>query len=70
MDAVKLAASELEGATSRARAPKAAPSTGWLNGRPPAQGLFDPAREHDSCGVGIIADMSNTKRHDIIEKGL
>jgi len=32
--------------------------------------LFDPAREHDSCGVGIIADMSNAKRHDIIEKGL
>ncbi|MGC1576191.1 MAG: glutamate synthase subunit alpha, partial [Beijerinckiaceae bacterium] len=46
------------------------PPAGWLNGRPPAQGLFDPAREHDACGVGIIADMSNAKGHDIIEKGL
>jgi glutamate synthase (NADPH/NADH) large chain len=70
MDAVKVAASELKGAISRARARKAVPPAGWLNGRPPAQGLFDPAREHDACGVGIIADMSNAKRHDIIEKGL
>ncbi|MBV9738080.1 MAG: glutamate synthase large subunit [Hyphomicrobiales bacterium] len=70
MDAVKVAESELKGATSRARARKSAPPACWPNGRPPAQGLFDPAREHDSCGVGIIADMTNAKRHDIIEKGL
>ena len=57
MDAVKVAASELKGAISRARARKAVPPAGWLNGRPPAQGLFDPEREHDACGVGIIADM-------------
>src|ERR1700674_3130679 len=70
MDAMKAAAGERMGAVSRTRARKAQPSIGWVNGRPPAQGLFDPAREHDACGVGFVVDMSNTKRHDIIEKGL
>jgi glutamate synthase (NADPH/NADH) large chain len=70
MNAMKAAAGERTGAMSRTRARKAQPSQGWVDGRPPAQGLFDPAREHDACGVGFIADMSNTKRHDLIEKGL
>jgi len=70
MDEMMAAAGERTGATARTRARKAAPHLRWTNGRPPAQGLFDPAREHDACGVGFIADMSNAKRHDIIEKGL
>ena len=37
---------------------------------PPAQGLYDPANEHDSCGVGFVADMKNRRSHDILEKGL
>ncbi len=37
---------------------------------PPAQGLYDPSKEHDSCGVGFVADMQNRKSHDILEKGL
>jgi glutamate synthase (NADPH/NADH) large chain len=37
---------------------------------PQAHGLYDPAREHDSCGVGFVADMKNRKSHDILEKGL
>ncbi len=37
---------------------------------PRAQGLYDPAREHDSCGVGFVADMKNRKSHAILEKGL
>jgi glutamate synthase (NADPH) large chain len=37
---------------------------------PRAQGLYNPAREHDSCGVGFVADMRNRKSHDILEKGL
>ena len=37
---------------------------------PPAQGLYRPAKEHDSCGVGFVADMKNRKSHDILEKGL
>jgi glutamate synthase (NADPH/NADH) large chain len=37
---------------------------------PPAQGLYDPAYEHDSCGVGFVADLQNRKSHDILVKGL
>ncbi len=37
---------------------------------PPAEGLYDPAKEHDSCGVGFVAHMKNHKSHDILEKGL
>ncbi|MEM8972313.1 MAG: glutamate synthase large subunit [Pseudomonadota bacterium] len=40
-------------------------------GTPPAkQGLYDPANEHDACGVGFIADLSAKKSHKIIEDGL
>ncbi len=37
---------------------------------PRAIGLYDPANEHDSCGVGFVADMKNRKSHGILEKGL
>ncbi len=39
-------------------------------GLPPAQGLYDPQNEHDSCGVGFIANLHNRKSHDIVNKGL
>ena len=38
--------------------------------RPEAQGLYDPAREHDACGVGFIADMKGRKSHQIIADAL
>src|SRR5918997_7158157 len=37
---------------------------------PAAQGLYDPAHEKDSCGVGFIADMKNRRSHNIVEQGL
>ena len=37
---------------------------------PGVSGLYDPSKEHDSCGVGFVADMKNRKSHDILEKGL
>jgi glutamate synthase (NADPH/NADH) large chain len=37
---------------------------------PAEQGLYSPANEHDACGVGFVAHMSNTPSHDIIAKGL
>ena len=37
---------------------------------PAAQGLYDPANEHDSCGVGFIAHIKGKKSHRIIEQGL
>ncbi len=39
-------------------------------GLPPAQGLYDPAREHDACGVGFVADLKGRPSHKIIEHGL
>ena len=37
---------------------------------PQAQGLYDPAHEHDACGVGFIADMKGRKSHAIIRDAL
>ena len=37
---------------------------------PPKQGLYDPANEHDACGVGFVADIKGRKSHAIIEQGL
>jgi glutamate synthase domain-containing protein 2/glutamate synthase domain-containing protein 1/glutamate synthase domain-containing protein 3 len=40
------------------------------NGLPSAQGLYDPAQEHDACGIGFVASISGQKSHDIIRKGI
>ncbi len=37
---------------------------------PPKQGLYDPANEHDNCGVGFICHIKNKQSHSIIQKGL
>jgi glutamate synthase (NADPH/NADH) large chain len=37
---------------------------------PPAQGLYDPKREHDACGVGFVADLKARPSHKIVEHGL
>src|SRR3954468_20329328 len=39
-------------------------------GPPPKQGLYDPANEHDACGVGFIAHIKGKKTHSIVEQGL
>lgn len=39
-------------------------------GLPAKHGLYDPAREHDACGVGFVADISGRKTHRIIANGL
>ncbi len=36
----------------------------------PAKGLYDPQNEHDSCGVGFIANIKGVKTHKIIRDGL
>ncbi len=38
--------------------------------RPVAAGLYDPAREHDACGVGFIVNLRRAKSHAIVENGL
>ena len=35
-----------------------------------AQGLYDPANEHDACGVGFIAHIKGKKTHSIVDQGL
>ncbi len=40
------------------------------SGLPPAQGLYDPAHEHDACGIGFVASINGDKSHDIIRKGI
>jgi glutamate synthase (ferredoxin) len=35
-----------------------------------AQGLYDPAYEHDSCGVGFVVDIAGGKSHGIVRKAL
>ena len=37
---------------------------------PPAQGLYDPANEHDNCGVGFIANIKGKKSHSIVKRGI
>ncbi|KQO54885.1 glutamate synthase large subunit [Methylobacterium sp. Leaf85] len=37
---------------------------------PPKQGLYDPAREGDACGVGFVADMHDRRTHAIVAQGL
>ena len=37
---------------------------------PPAQGLYDPAHDHDACGVGFVAHIKGKKSHTIVEQGL
>jgi glutamate synthase (NADPH) large chain len=37
---------------------------------PEAQGLYDPERESDSCGVAMIADIQGRRSHAIVADGL
>jgi glutamate synthase (NADPH) large chain len=37
---------------------------------PQSQGLYNPAHEHDACGIGFVANIKGHKSHDIIEKGI
>ncbi|MBD8067207.1 glutamate synthase large subunit [Devosia sp. PTR5] len=41
-----------------------------VDGRPEAQGLYNPANEHDACGIGMIANIKNKPSHEVVEKGL
>ena len=37
---------------------------------PRKQGLYDPANEHDACGIGFVANINGQPSHDIVLKGL
>ena len=36
---------------------------------PAAAGLYDPAHEHDACGVGFVVDIKGRRSHTIVEQG-
>ncbi len=44
--------------------------TPYRTERPGKQGLYDPAYEHDACGVGFIVDIKGRKSHQILKQGL
>ena len=37
---------------------------------PPQQGLYHPEFEHDSCGVGFIANIKGKKSHEIVRQAV
>jgi len=37
---------------------------------PPAQGLYRPEQEHDSCGVGFIVHLKGQRTHQLVLDGL
>jgi len=37
---------------------------------PERQGLYDPAQEHDACGVGFVCNIGGEVSHDIVQRGL
>ena len=39
-------------------------------GYPSSQGLYDPANEHDACGVGMVAHIKGEKSHGIVVQAL
>ncbi len=40
------------------------------NKSPKKQGLYNPKNEHDSCGVGFVANIQGQKSHTIVKQGL
>jgi glutamate synthase (ferredoxin) len=39
-------------------------------GLPRRQGLYDPAFEHDACGMGFVVNINGERSHDIIDQAL
>ena len=37
---------------------------------PAPQGLYDPANEHDACGVAMVATLNKVATHEIVAKAL
>lgn len=37
---------------------------------PKKQGLYDPAFEHDACGVGFVCDVKGRKSNETVRLGL
>ena len=40
-----------------------------MSGIPP-QGLYDPAHEHDNCGVAFVANIRGERSHEVVSMGI
>ena len=43
---------------------------GQVGMAPQIQGLYNPAYEHDSCGVAMVADIHGRRSRDIVDKAI
>ena len=41
-----------------------------LRQQPRQTGLYDPAHEHDACGVGMIVNLNGSKSHELVDSAL
>ena len=41
-----------------------------LRDLPAPQGLYDPAFEHDACGIGFVVNIKGEKSYSIIDDAL
>jgi len=39
-------------------------------GLPPKEGLYDPANEHDACGMGFVANIAGQASHAVVRRGI
>jgi glutamate synthase (ferredoxin) len=39
-------------------------------GLPVRQGMYDPAFEHDACGIGFVVNINGIRSHEIVRQGL
>ena len=46
------------------------PTVTYPHAYPAPQGLYDPAHEHDACGVAFVATLTGEASHDIVRKGI
>ena len=54
--------------TERTRALETAPAA--PKRAPGPDGLYDPADEHDACGVGLVASIDGKPRREVVEAGI
>ncbi|GAA1320194.1 glutamate synthase large subunit [Leucobacter albus] len=46
------------------------PARATANALPPAIGLYDPAEEHDACGLASVVSLADGPSHEIVELAL
>ena len=42
----------------------------WEANRAALRDTYDPAQEHDACGVGLVAALDGRKRRDVVQAGI